>query len=207
MEETTENNVQSQEEASPPEETDVQINEETQPQTNPAAAAAAAAYAQAAKEAAEAVDVTVENSEVETLKAQLAETESSFKRLRADFENFRRRSAKEKDEIGAVAKEEMLKSMLPLIDNFERAMAADKNSDNFYQGISMIFNQFAEILKNQGLEQIQAKGQFFDPNFHQAVMRVQSDDLPEGTIAEVLQQGYQVNGRVIRPSMVQVVGE
>ena len=101
----------------------------------------------------------------------------------------------------------MLKSMLPLIDNFERAMAADKNSDNFYQGISMIFNQFAEILKNQGLEQIQAKGQFFDPNFHQAVMRVQSDDLPEGTIAEVLQQGYQVNGRVIRPSMVQVVGE
>ncbi|MBR3721851.1 MAG: nucleotide exchange factor GrpE [Selenomonadaceae bacterium] len=202
MEETTENNVQTPEEASPPE---APINENPQP--NPAATAAAAAYAQAAKEAAEAVDVTVEDGEVETLKAELAETESSFKRLRADFENFRRRSAKEKEEIGAVSKEEMLKSMLPLIDNFERAMAADKDSDNFYQGISMIFNQFAEILKSQGLEQIQAKGQFFDPNFHQAVMRVQSDDLPEGMIAEVLQQGYQVNGKVIRPSMVQVVGE
>ena len=201
MEETTEDKVQG--EASPPEEEQTA----TEPQPNPAAAAAAAAYAQAAKEAAEAVDATVEDSEVETLKAQLAETESNFKRLRADFENFRRRSAKEKEEIGSVAKEEILKAMLPLIDNFERAMSADKDSDNFYQGISMIFTQFAEILKSQGLEPIPAKGQLFDPNFHQAVMRVQSDDLPEGMIAEVLQQGYQVNNKVIRPSMVQVVGE
>lgn len=175
-------------------------------------ATAAAAYAQAAKEAGSVIEeaadenVTVED-ETEVLKKELADTESSLKRLRADFENFRRRTAKEKEEVGQVAKEEFIRALLPLIDNFGRAMAADKDSDNFYQGISMIAKQFSEILQNQGLEEINAAGAMFDPNYHQAVGRVQNDTLPEGAIAAVLQTGYQVNGKVIRPAMVQVVGE
>jgi len=180
---------------------------------NPQQAAAAAAYAQAAKEAGVTVDeVSDENAtvedETEVLKKELAETESSLKRLRADFENFRRRTNKEKEEVGQVAREEFIRALLPLIDNFERAMATeDKSSESFVEGVNMIYGQFGEILKAQGLEEVQAAGAMFDPNYHQAVGRVQNDTLPEGAVAAVLQTGYQVNGKVIRPAMVQVVGD
>lgn len=177
-----------------------------------AKAKAAAAYAAAANEAGKIVgeaseeNVTVE-SETDILKAELADSESSLKRLRADFENFRRRTNKEKEEIGQVAKEEMLRAMLPLIDNFGRAMATeDKTSESFLQGVSMIYTQFNEILTNFGLSEIEAAGCMFNPEFHQAVGRVANDTLPEGAIAEVFQKGYEVNGKVLRPSMVQVVG-
>lgn len=176
-------------------------------------AAAAAAYAQAAKEAGVTVDevanenVTVED-ETEVLKKELADSESSLKRLRADFENFRRRTNKEKDEVGQVVREDMLRSLLPLLDNFERAMATeDKNSDSFIEGMNMIFGQFGEILTNFGLEEIEAAGNMFDPNFHQAVGRTISETLPDGAIAAVFQKGYKVKDRVLRPAMVQVVGE
>ena len=176
-------------------------------------AAAAAAYAQAAKEAGAVVDevadedVTVED-ETETLKKELADSESSLKRLRADFENFRRRTNKEKEEVGQVVREECLRSLLPLLDNFERAMATeDKTSDSFVEGVNMIFGQFGEILKNFGLEEIEAAGNMFDPNFHQAVGRTVSETLPDGAIAAVFQKGYKVKDRVLRPAMVQVVGE
>lgn len=176
-------------------------------------AAAAAAYAQAAKEAGVTVDevadedVTVED-ETEVLKKELADSESSLKRLRADFENFRRRTNKEKDEVGQVVREDMLRSLLPLLDNFERAMATeDKNSDSFIEGMNMIFGQFGEILTNFGLEEIEAAGNMFDPNFHQAVGRTTSETLPDGAIAAVFQKGYKVKDKVLRPAMVQVVGE
>ena len=187
------------------------LNEAMTAKMNAQQAAAATAYAQAAKEAGSIVDETAEGdepkkSETDKLKAERADTESALKRLRADFENFRRRTNKEKEEVGQVAKEEFIRALLPLIDNFSRAMAADKSSDNFYQGISMIAKQFAEILQNQGLEPINAEGQMFDPNFHQAVGRVQNDTLPEGAVAAVLQTGYKMNDRVLRPAMVQVVG-
>lgn len=144
--------------------------------------------------------------QVESLTSQLQETESSLKRLRADFENFRRRTAKEKEEVGAVVAQEICRDMLPLLDNFERAMATeDKGSENFRKGVEMIFTQFQEILKKNGLEPIETKDAKFDPNFHQAVMRVQNPELEDETIAAELQKGYIVKGRVIRPSMVQVV--
>ncbi len=144
--------------------------------------------------------------QVESLTAQLQETESSLKRLRADFENFRRRTAKEKEEVGAVVAQEICRDMLPLLDNFERAMATeDKASENFQKGVEMIFTQFQEILKKNGLELIETKDAKFDPNFHQAVMRVQNPELEDDTISAELQKGYIVKGRVIRPSMVQVV--
>ena len=96
--------------------------------------------------------------------------------------------------------------MLPILDNFDRAMAAEqKDSESFQKGVEMIYTQLHETLKNDGLEPIETEGQKFDPNFHQAVMRVENPDLEDDTIAQELQKGYIVKGRVIRPSMVQVV--
>lgn len=96
--------------------------------------------------------------------------------------------------------------MLPLLDNFERAMASEtKDAEAFQKGVDMIYTQLQEVMKKNGLEPIETDGQKFDPNFHQAVMRVQNEELEDDDIAQELQRGYKVQGRVIRPSMVQVV--
>lgn len=144
--------------------------------------------------------------QVEKLAGDLQEKKDRLLRLQADFDNFRRRSAKEREEISAVVTQNFCKDMLPLLDNFERAMAAEtKDVEAFQKGVEMIFTQFQEVLKKNGLEQIEAVGQKFDPNFHQAVMRVEDPEKEDDTVAQELQKGYMVKGRVIRPSMVQVV--
>ena len=151
-------------------------------------------------------EVTLTKEELEKLQAAVQEKEERALRLQADFENFRRRTAKEKEELSAVVTQGILKDMLPLLDNFERAMAAEaKDIDSFKQGVEMIFKQFGEVLVKNGLEHIEVEGKKFDPNFHQAVMRVENPELEDETIAQELQKGYMVKGRVIRPSMVQVV--
>ncbi|MGN0951116.1 MAG: nucleotide exchange factor GrpE [Mitsuokella sp.] len=145
-------------------------------------------------------------SQVEKLTSDLQEKKDRLLRLQADFDNFRRRSAKEREEIASVVTQNFCKDMLPLLDNFERAMAAEtKDAAAFQKGVEMIFTQFQEILKKNGLEHIEVEGKKFDPNFHQAVMRVEDPDKEDDTVAQELQKGYMVKGRVIRPSMVQVV--
>lgn len=159
---------------------------------------------EAAEESAETQEQAVD--ETEKLKAEIEEKKNQYLRLQADFENFRRRTRQEKEELGNVVTQTILKDMLPLLDNFERALASDnKDSEGFHKGVEMIYNQFAEALKKNGLEYIDTEGKKFDPNFHQAVMRVQNPDLEDETIAAELQKGYIVKGRVVRPSMVQVV--
>ena len=192
---------------------DEQKLEEMQQEIN----AAGTDEADEAEEAEEAASESAENEEtqepqdeaaaqIEKLTAELKEKEDRVLRLQADFENFRRRTSKEKEELSAVVTQGMLKDMLPLLDNFERAMAAEaKDGEAFQKGVEMIFTQFTEILKKNGLEHIEVEGQKFDPNFHQAVMRVQNADMEDDDIAQELQKGYMVKGRVIRPSMVQVV--
>ncbi|WP_318606432.1 nucleotide exchange factor GrpE [Mitsuokella jalaludinii] len=144
--------------------------------------------------------------QVDGLNKDLQEKKDRLLRLQADFDNFRRRSAKEREEISSVVTQNFCKDMLPLLDNFERAMAAEtKDVEAFQKGVEMIFTQFQEILKKNGLEHIEAVGQKFDPNFHQAVMRVEDPEKEDDTVAQELQKGYMVKGRVIRPSMVQVV--
>ena len=166
-----------------------------------AAEADAAAEAEAPDEDAAALKV-----QVESLKAALEEKDNRVKRLQADFENFRRRTSKEREELANVVTQDLLKSMLPILDNFDRAMAAEqKDNESFQKGVEMIYTQLNETLKNAGLELIDTAGQKFDPNFHQAGMRVENPDLEDDTIAQELQKGYIVKGRVIRPSMVQVV--
>lgn len=166
-----------------------------------AAEADAAAEAEAPDE-----DAAALKAQVESLKAALEEKDNRVKRLQADFENFRRRTGKEREELANVVTQDLLKSMLPILDNFDRAMAAEqKDNESFQKGVEMIYTQLHETLKNAGLELIDTAGQKFDPNFHQAVMRVENPDLEDDTIAQELQKGYIVKGRVIRPSMVQVV--
>ena len=161
---------------------------------------------------AESADVTVEDVPAEEdktaeLEAQLQEKNDRILRLQADFENFRRRTAKEKEELAAVITQNLLTDLLPLLDNFERAMAVEQtDGEAFQKGVEMIFTQLREVMEKHGLENIEAEGAAFDPNVHQAVMRVENPDVEDGTITQVLQKGYQAKGRVIRPAMVQVAG-
>ncbi len=143
----------------------------------------------------------------EKYEAELAEKENRYLRLQADFENFRRRTRQEKEELAAVVTQNLLKDMLPFLDNFERALAAEGSDEGGLRaGVEMMYKQMVEALKKEGLEYIETKDKPFDPNFHQAVMRVEDAEKEDGTIVAELQKGYMVKGRVIRPSMVQVVG-
>ncbi|WP_106627251.1 nucleotide exchange factor GrpE [Selenomonas massiliensis] len=152
-------------------------------------------------------DVPAEEDDTAALEAQLKEKSDRILRLQADFENFRRRTAKEKEELAAVITQNLLTDLLPLLDNFERAMAVEQtDGEAFQKGVEMIFTQLREVMDKHGLENIEAEGKPFDPNVHQAVMRVENPDVEDGTITQVLQKGYQAKGRVIRPAMVQVAG-
>ena len=143
----------------------------------------------------------------EKYEAELAEKENRYLRLQADFENFRRRTRQEKEELAAVVTQNLLKDLLPFLDNFERALAAENSdAESLRAGVEMMYKQLVEALKKEGLEYIETKGKPFDPNFHQAVMRVEDAEKEDGEIVAELQKGYMVKGRVIRPSMVQVVG-
>lgn len=180
---------------------EAEASETAEASESDAAEADAAAEAEAPDE-----DAAALKAQVESLKAALEEKDNRVKRLQADFENFRRRTSKEREELANVVTQDLLKSMLPILDNFDRAMAAEqKDNESFQKGVEMIYTQLNETLKNAGLELIDTAGQKFDPNFHQAVMRVENPDLEDDTIAQELQKGYIVKGRVIRPSMVQVV--
>ena len=187
------------------EEEKVQDTVEEQPET--AADAAAAETDAADAPTGEEDSAPTEADKIAALEAELKEKSDRILRLQADFENFRRRTAKEKEELAAVITQNMLSDLLPLLDNFERALTVEQTDvEAFQKGVEMIHTQLREVMQKHGLETIEAEGQPFDPNFHQAVMRVEDADAEDGTITQVLQKGYQARGRVIRPAMVQVAG-
>ena len=149
-------------------------------------------------------------AELEKLKAELAAKDERFLRLQADFDNFRKRTAREKTELAAVIEQAFLKDLLPLLDNLSRASAAADNAENadvetLRKGIEMIKQETVAVMGKHGLEPIETLNKPFDPNFHQAVGTVKDDTKADGLIATELQRGYIARGRVIRPSMVQVV--
>ena len=151
-------------------------------------------------------EAAADSEQIARLEAEKQESEERLKRLQADFENFRRRTRQEKEELAAVVTQGLLTDMLPLLDNFQRAMAAEaKDIESQKQGVEMIYKQFQDALAKNGLEVIDTTDAKFDPNFHQAVMRVQDPEKEDDTIAAELQKGYMAKGRVLRPSMVQVV--
>ena len=187
------------------EEEKVQDTAEEQPET--AADVAATETDAADAPTGEEDSAPTEADKIAALEAELQEKSDRILRLQADFENFRRRTAKEKEELAAVITQNMLSDLLPLLDNFERALAVEQTDvEAFQKGVEMIHTQLREVMQKHGLEAIEAEGQPFDPNFHQAVMRVEDADAGDGTITQVLQKGYQAKGRVIRPAMVQVAG-
>lgn len=149
-------------------------------------------------------------AELEKLKAELNAKDDRFVRLQADFDNFRKRTAREKSELAAVIEQSFLKDLLPLLDNLSRAADAAESAEQadvetLRKGIEMIKQETVAVMGKHGLEPIEAVGKNFDPNFHQAVGTVKDESKQDGLIAAELQRGYIARGRVIRPSMVQVV--
>ncbi len=148
-------------------------------------------------------------AEIERLENELKDMREQVLRARADFDNFRKRTAREKTELAATVEQAFLKDLLPLLDNLNRASdAADSenaDAETLRKGIEMIKQETVAVMGKHGLEQIETEGKIFDPNFHQAVGTVQDDSKEDGAIAAEFQCGYIARGRVIRPSMVQVV--
>lgn len=130
---------------------------------------------------------------------------TKYLRLMADFQNYKKRTEKQKSEIHAYANEKIVLKLIEVMDNFERALGADASEgDSFKQGIEMILKQLSDVLTDAGVKEIEAESTVFDPNFHNAVMMEDTDKVESGMVSEVLQKGYTLNGKVIRPAMVKV---
>lgn len=152
----------------------------------------------------EKVEATETEEDVQA-KAEAEESER-YMRLMAEFQNFKKRAVKEKTDIHAYANEKLMNELLPVLDNFERALETKtEETESYAKGMELIFEQMKTALANHGLKEIVALGENFDPNMHSAVMTEESEEYESGKVSKVLQKGYELNGRVIRPSMVAVV--
>ena len=143
-------------------------------------------------------------AEVESLKKELADEKEKYLRLDAEYYNYRTRSLKEKQDAYDNALMKTVTEVLGVIDNFERAATAECSDENFKKGIDMIFKQYLTILEKLGVSEINAVGQPFDPNLHNAVSSCEDENLGENTVAAVLQKGYTLGKKVIRHAMVTV---
>ena len=150
--------------------------------------------------------VTKEQMEkMEALAQQLSEQQDKFLRLAAEYDNYRKRTAKEKEGTYADAKIETLQAMLPVYDNLERALAQFGDDDSPHKkGVEMIFTQFKESLAKLGVTAIEAVGRPFDPEKHNAVMHIEDESVGENTVVEILQQGFLLGDKVLRFAMVKV---
>lgn len=157
----------------------------------------------------EVVEEVVENTEPtveEKLTTELNETKDKLLRVMAEYDNFRKRSQKEKEMAYGDTKASTIAEFLPVYDNFIRAMSAEATDlDSFKKGIEMIFSQYGETFKKLGVESFGEKGETFDPNIHNAVMHGEDENLPENSISDVFSIGYKMGDRVIRPAIVKVV--
>ncbi len=132
------------------------------------------------------------------------EGDAKYIRLMADFQNYKRRTEKEKSDIYAYANEGIALQLLEVMDNFDRALSQAEGGAGFEEGMKLIFKQLQEVLEKNGIKEIETLGADFDPNFHNAVMAEDTDEFESGKVSAVLQKGYTLNGKVIRPSMVKV---
>lgn len=149
------------------------------------------------------------STDAKIAEAAVADMKQRYMRLQADFANFKKRTAGEKLQISEVVKMEVLQNVLPVVDNFERALQVpqDKLTDDlksFVDGYEMIYKQLMTVLEKEGVVKIDAVGKPFDPNYHQAVMRVASDEYDNDVVVEVLQEGYLLGDKTLRPAMVKV---
>jgi molecular chaperone GrpE len=152
-------------------------------------------------------DICQLKARCEAAEKRADEERDNFLRTLADYNNFRRRAREEMDGARKFAIEDFILRILPVLDNFERAIKAAeeiKNYDALHGGVILILRQFRDALEKEGVKPIDAEGQEFDPNIHEAVMRVDTDDYPDNSIVEEFQKGYTLGDKVIRPSMVKV---
>lgn len=143
--------------------------------------------------------------ELEETKAKLQETEDRTLRILAEYDNFKKRTVKEKEELYFAAAADVIKKLLPVFDNLDRAQMAG-DGENYRKGVEMILSQFGDVLNSMDVHQIAQVGDEFDPVFHEAIFREEKEGAPENTITEVLQKGYAMGEKVIRHAMVKVSG-
>ena len=138
---------------------------------------------------------------------QIAELQDQQKRLMAEFDNFRKRTEKEKSSMYEIGAKSILEKILPIVDNFERGLASvseEEKQSGFANGMDLVYKQLLKMLEDVGVKPIEAVGQPFDPNFHNAVMHVEDENLGENVVAQEFQKGYMYRDSVLRHSMVQV---
>ncbi|MDP9054203.1 MAG: nucleotide exchange factor GrpE [Acidobacteriota bacterium] len=138
------------------------------------------------------------------LKSERDELKELLLRRQAEFDNFRKRTEKERSEYVQYAGMELVKEVLPILDDFDRAMKVEGGDPEYVKGVQMIHTRMYDTLKKQGLEPLETEGRTFDPHLHQAVERVETKDSAEGSILGEFQRGYNFKGKLLRPSMVKV---
>lgn len=149
--------------------------------------------------------VDEKENRIEELEKELAATKEAHIRTLAEYDNYRKRSVKEKEGIYSDAKATCLSELLPVLDNFDRALGVQQaDAESYKKGMEMINTSFIEVLKKLGVESFGEKGEEFDPNFHNAVMSVEDDTLGENVIAEVFNKGYKLGDKVLRHAVVKV---
>ena len=153
----------------------------------------------------EVIEEVAQETKEEQLQKALDEKNDQFLRLYAEYDNFRKRSQKEKQDIYSSSKADVIKDLLPIMDNFDRAANnKDGSYEDYKKGIDLIFNQFVEMLTKNGVEAYGERGEEFDPNIHNAVMTVEDAELGENQIASVFSKGYKLGDKIIREAVVTV---
>jgi len=142
--------------------------------------------------------------ECDQLKKEKAEADDRLKRTVAEYENARRRAERDRLDFVQFAAADVVKSLLPVLDDFERALKTETTDQNYAKGVELIYQRLLETLRKAGLEPIEAKGKIFDPNFHEAVQRVTTDEAEDHTVLEEFQKGYNFKGKLLRPAWVKV---
>ncbi len=147
-----------------------------------------------------------QGEDLERARAEIADLNNRLLRAQADFENYRRRVAREREELAVYANQKLVVSLLPVLDNLDRALATPTitGDEKLRQGVEMTARSFRDILAKEGVTTIEAVGQPFDPNLHEAVMTAESDEHEDGVVLMEFQKGYRLGDRTVRPSMVQV---
>lgn len=144
------------------------------------------------------------DSDVNALIAERDQLQDRLLRAQAEFQNLRKRAEREKLELFEYASKEAVGALLPILDDFERAVAAETSDATYAAGIGLIYNRFYETLKKLGLEPMESKGKPFNPELHHAVDMVETDEAPDHTVLDEFQRGYNFKGRLLRPAMVKV---
>ncbi|MBO6233469.1 MAG: nucleotide exchange factor GrpE [Clostridia bacterium] len=149
-------------------------------------------------------EVQTEKSELELKQEELDDITDRYKRVLAEFENFKKRSSKERESLYSSILGDVVEAMLPVVDNLENAAKVETQDENYKKGVEMVLKQFKDVLQSKGVEEIKTVGETFDPSLHEAVSSIQDENLGEKEIAQEYRKGYKIGNKVIRHSMVVV---